>query len=194
MKPEIILIGGGGHCRSCIDVIEQCDTYQIVGIVDVQQKLHSKIFGYEIIAIDTDIPDLVKEYKYFFITLGQIKSPDLRIKFFRQIKELGVELPSIISPRAYVSKHAHVGVGTIVMHHALVNAGAEVGDNCIINTNALIEHDVKINNHCHVATSAVVNGGTHVEEASFVGSGAICREAISISQRSIIGCNETVKK
>jgi hypothetical protein len=23
-KEDIILIGGGGHCRSCIDVIEMC--------------------------------------------------------------------------------------------------------------------------------------------------------------------------
>jgi len=34
MKP-IILIGGGGHCLSCIDVIEQTGLYQIIGILDL---------------------------------------------------------------------------------------------------------------------------------------------------------------
>ena len=31
---EIILIGGGGHCKSVIDVIEQEGKFKIVGIVD----------------------------------------------------------------------------------------------------------------------------------------------------------------
>ena len=37
MKEEIILIGGGGHCKSCIDVIEQEGKYQIAGIVDLPE-------------------------------------------------------------------------------------------------------------------------------------------------------------
>ncbi len=45
MKPRIVLIGGGGHCKSCIDVIEQEDKYSIAGIVDVMEKLHQKILG-----------------------------------------------------------------------------------------------------------------------------------------------------
>ena len=31
---NIILIGGGGHCKSVIDVIEQEKKYKISGIVD----------------------------------------------------------------------------------------------------------------------------------------------------------------
>ena len=69
---KIILTGGGGHCKSCIDVIEQAGTFQIVGIVDVPEKLHQKILGYEIIATDDDLSDLIKEYDYFFITLARV--------------------------------------------------------------------------------------------------------------------------
>ena len=28
---DIILIGGGGHCKSCIDVIEMTNKYNIIG-------------------------------------------------------------------------------------------------------------------------------------------------------------------
>ena len=33
MKEKIILIGGGGHCKSCIDVIEAQGRFQIMAIV-----------------------------------------------------------------------------------------------------------------------------------------------------------------
>ncbi len=100
---NLILIGGG-HCKSCIDVIEQDGVYQIAGIVDVSEKLHQKILGYEIIATDDDLPDLVKEYENFLITLGQIKSPEKRIRIFQALKESGAKLPIIVSPLAYVSR------------------------------------------------------------------------------------------
>ena len=81
--------------------------------------------GYEVIATDDDLPDLVKEYNCFFIIIGQIKSPEKRIVLFEQIKKLGGRLPVVVSPLAYVSKHAKIGAGTIIMHHALINAGAK---------------------------------------------------------------------
>ena len=151
MKEKIILIGGGGHCKSCIDVIEQQGKYLIAGIVDLSEKLHKKILNYEIIATDDDLPQLLNEYENFLITLGQIKSPDKRIRIFQTLREIGAKLPVIISPLAYVSKHAEIGDGTIIMHHSLINAGAKIGSNCIINSKALIEHDAIIEDHCHIA-------------------------------------------
>ena len=194
MKKEIILIGGGGHCKSCIDVIEQAEMFKIAGIVDLPEKLHQKILDYEIIATDDDLLDLVKEYENFLITLGQIKNPDKRIKIFQTLKESGTKLPVIISPFAYVSKHAEIGDGTIIMHHALINAGAKIGSNCIINNKALVEHDAIIGSHCHIATGAIINGGVKVGSGTFFGSNAVCKEYIEISENTVIGCGATIIK
>ena len=193
MKRNLILIGGGGHCKACIDVIEQHFRYQIAGIVDKPENLHIKIMGYEIIATDDDLPRLAKEFSYFIITLGQIKSPDRRIALFQTLKNLKVKFASIISPLAYVSKHAQVGEGTIVMHHALVNAGASIGRNCIINTKALVEHDAVVEDHCHIATSAVINGGVRVGRGTFSGSNSVTRESIEIGNNCIVGAGKSVQ-
>ena len=191
---KIILIGGGGHCYSCIDVIEQEGKYQIAGIVDVPDKLRQKILGYEIIATDDDLPQLGNEYENFLITMGQIKSPEKRIRLFQTLKNLGVKLPVVISPLAYVSKHAEIGDGTIIMHHALINAGAKIGSNCIINTKALIEHDAIIGEHCHIATCAIINGGVKVGPGTFFGSNAVCKEYIEIGENAVIGCGAKIIK
>ena len=42
---DIILIGGGGHCKSVIDVIEQEGKFKIAGIVDKPDLLGSKVLG-----------------------------------------------------------------------------------------------------------------------------------------------------
>jgi sugar O-acyltransferase (sialic acid O-acetyltransferase NeuD family) len=194
MKSNIILVGGGGHCRSCIDVIDQEGKYKIAGIVDIPEKLNQKILGYEIIATDSDLPNLVSEYEFFLITIGQIKSPDKRIAIFQKLKSLGAKLPDIISPLAYVSSNSKIDEGTIVMHQALINAGARVGKNCIINTKALIEHDARIGDHCHISTAAVINGGVIVGNGTFFGSSAASREYIEIGEKTVVGLNAKVIK
>ncbi len=180
MKPKLILVGSGGHCRACIDVVEQEGCFDIVGIIDLQGRLHQKILGYPIIGTDEELPRITKKYDYFLIALGQIKSPDKRIALFKKIKSLGGNFPIIVSPLAYVSKHAIIEEGTIVMHKAMVNAGATIGKNCVINTKALIEHDAKIRDHCNIAINAVVNGGCTVGEGTLFDSTAMAREYVKI--------------
>lgn len=38
-KLKIILIGGGGHCHSVIDVIEQENRFNIAGIIDKKEHI-----------------------------------------------------------------------------------------------------------------------------------------------------------
>jgi sugar O-acyltransferase (sialic acid O-acetyltransferase NeuD family) len=175
---EILLIGGGGHCRSVIDVIEQEKKFHIAGIIDQKELIGEKVLGYPVIGCDEDLPHLRETYQYACITIGHITSNALRCKLFDLLETLRYELPVIISPLAYVSSHATLGQGTVVMHQALVNATAQIGKNCIINTKVLIEHDAVVENNCHISTGAIVNGGVVVKENTFYGSNATSKEGV----------------
>jgi len=175
---DILLIGGGGHCKSVIDVIEQENRYSIIGIIDKKELIGQDILGYKIIGCDDDLEELFLKYKNALVTVGQILSPDIRIELFQKLKKIGFCLPTIISPLAYVSKHSFINEGTIIMHQVLVNASVKIGKNCIINTKALIEHDSIIEDNCHISTAAIINGGVRVKEGTFFGSNATSKESI----------------
>ena len=192
LKEDLILIGGGGHCRSCIDVIEMDGRFTIRGIVDEKESLDPRLTDYPLLGRAEDLLTLSGSCRNFLVTIGQIKSPEPRIRLFKHLKQLGITLPIIVSPLAHVSRQASLEEGTIVMHHALVNAGASVGRNCIINTKALIEHDAVIEDHCHISTASVVNGAAKVQRCSFIGSNAVVREHIVIGEESIVEAGVTV--
>lgn len=175
MKP-IYLIGAGGHCRSCIDVIEATESYEIKGLFDIKENLGKKIGKYTIIDTDNNLGRYVDGNSEFLITLGQIKSPEIRQQIANKLYELRAKPATIISPLAYVAKTATVGPGSIVMHHSLINAYAQIGSHCILNTKSLVEHDAKIEDFCHISTGAIVNGGAHLRQGSFVGSLAVVKE------------------
>ena len=193
-RPKIILIGGGGHCRSCIDVIETENIFDIFGILDLIENIGKKIFDYPIIGSDEDIPKFVQEKFNFLITLGHIKSNEARVRIFNLLKKMNAKMPVIISPYAYVSEHSQISEGTIIMHHALINANSIIGANCIINSKALIEHDCEIGDHCHVAPGAILNGNVKVGGGSFIGSGSVTIQGINIKENSFIRANSLSRK
>jgi sugar O-acyltransferase (sialic acid O-acetyltransferase NeuD family) len=191
-KPPILLLGAGGHARACIDVIEQEGRFQVAGLVGMSDEIGSNVLGYRVLGTDADLSALLRGITFAFVTVGQIKSFEHRVRLFNLLEQQGCTLPVMISPRAYVSSHAVLGAGTIVMHGAIVNAGAIVGRNCIINSQSLVEHDVVIADHCHIATAVAVNSGAHIGSSTFIGSNSSVRQLVNIGERSLIGMGQRV--
>ena len=192
IKPNLVLIGGGGHCISVIDIIENGNEFNILGILD-SNIIENNILGYKILGGDDLIPELVNENTYFLITVGQIKSYSIRKKISKILTENNAKLATVISSLAYVSKHASIEEGTVIMNHAVVNAKSKIGKNCIINTMSNIEHGVLIGDFCHISTCAVVNGESVIGNDTFIGSNATISNNIIIKENSIISAGKFIK-
>lgn len=192
MKKPLILVGGGGHCKSAIEAAESFG-YRILGVLDVAENVGKGILHTKVIGTDDDIPTYVDNAE-FVVTVGFIKDPTIRIKLYNKIKEAGGKLATIVASTAYVSKYATLGEGTVVLHQAFVNAGAKVGKNVILNTATNIEHDAEIGDHCHISTGTMVNGECKVGERCFIGSQSVLANCISIGDDIIIGAGSFVRK
>ena len=191
-KRPIILLGGGGHCASVIEAAESAGVL-ILGILDIPATLGKSVMGYKILGCDDDLCQYVDEAD-FVITVGSIKSADLRRRLYTQVKKCGGTLASIIASTAHVSPHSSIGEGTVVLHHALVNAGAQVGVNCIINSFAGIEHGTSIGNHTHVSTHAVGNGDCCIGDSVFIGSGSVVLQGCQVADKCVVAAGSIVRK
>lgn len=189
---KLIFLGGGGHCKSVIDVAESAG-YNILGVLDMPEEVGKSVLNYKVIGTDEDIPLYVDKAE-FVITVGFIKNPAIRIKLYNKVKEAGGTFATVIASTARVSKYASIGEGTVVMHHAMVNAGAKIGINCIINTFANIEHDAVVGNQCHISTGAMINGDCKIEERCFIGSQSVLANGIEVGDDVIVGAGSVVRK
>ena len=190
-KP-LILLGGGGHCKSVMDVAESAG-YAILGVLDKPELVGTSVLDYKVIGTDDDMSQYVDKAE-FVITVGQIKSSALRRKLAQMVLDAGGKLATIIASDAYVSNYATIGEGTVVMHKAVLNAGAKIGTNCIINTMANIEHDVQVGDFCHVSTGVMANGEVKIGDDSFIGSGSVIHQCIAIEANSVIPAGSVVRK
>jgi sugar O-acyltransferase (sialic acid O-acetyltransferase NeuD family) len=191
-RKRLILIGGGGHCKSVIDAAESSG-YSIAGILDTSENVGKSVCGITVIGTDDKITTYVNDAA-FIISVGCINSFSLRLKLYYMVKQAGGILATIVASTAYVSRYATVGEGTVMLHQSCANAGAKIGANCIINTFANIEHDVQIGNHTHISTGAMVNGGCIIGESVFVGSRSAIKHGTSVSDNVMIGASSYVNK
>lgn len=186
MPKKIIVIGGGGHTVSSLDIIYQNKEFKVFGLVGQKKDLGNLVGNIYVKYLDKDLSKIRKKCSYAIITLGQIKNYNLRLKIFNRLKKLKFKIPVIKSKNSYVSKNTEIGDGTMIFNGAVVNSNVKIGSNCIINSKALIEHDVKIGNNCHISTGSILNGNVEIADNCFVGSGSILREGIKIKKNSFI--------
>lgn len=191
-RRPLILVGGGGHCKSVIDVAENAG-YAILGVLDVPENVGKDVLAYKVLGTDDDIPFYVGKAD-FIVTVGFIKNPELRIKIHKRIIESGGRLATVISPLAHVSRYATIKAGTVVMHHAVINACAQVGFGCIINTFCNIEHDARIGDYCHISTGAMINGDCRVGANTFIGSQSVMVNGTSVPGNSVFAAASMIRK
>ena len=189
-EKKLILIGGGGHCRSVIDVIEASGR-EILGIIEQPQFEPDNVLGYPVLGSNDVISRYVDEAE-FVITVGQIKSAAVRQHLVDEVVKAGGRFAIIISPLAHVSHYASIGEGTVVMHNVVVNAGAKVGSQCILNTRCTIEHDTVVGDFCHISTHAVINGGSSIGDRVFIGSNTVVAQVLSITSDVVVGAGGVV--
>ena len=192
MKKKIIVLGSGGHAKSCLDVIESTGKFEVLGMIGKDEKVGQLKFGYKILGVDYDIRKFQNLTDSIFIGIGGITNLENRAKIYNNLKKYGFQIETIISPSAVVAPSAKISEGVIIHHLAFVGADAIVEHNSIINTRAVIEHDSKVGSHTHISTGAIINGNVRVGNRTFIGSGAQIKQGLSIGSDVLINMGVSV--
>jgi len=195
MSKRILLIGGGGHCKSVLDSLLVLKQYIDIGIIDKKENIGKKIMGISIIGCDDDLSQLYKNgYSYAFVTVGSIGHPHLRIKLFDLISAIGFVIPNVIDQSAVVSDDVFMDSGIFIGKNAVVNAGSKIRKGSIINSGAIIEHDCLIGSFAHIAPGTVLCGEVEIGKNTHIGAKSVVRQQLKMGANSIIGIGSVVTK
>tara|TARA_B100000989_G_C19525060_1_gene466339 strand:- start:1397 stop:1975 length:579 start_codon:yes stop_codon:yes gene_type:complete len=190
---NLIIIGGGGHAISCLEIINSLKKFKIIGIVDKNKPKLIKNNKYKFFNSKDENSELINKAKYFFIAIGNYKKIKLRNQLFNYYLKKGLKPAKIISKNAIVSKDAIISDGSIIMNSCIINAGTFIGKNCIINTSSIIEHETKILDNSIISTSVTINGQCSIGKSCFIGSGSVMSNNIEIKNNSFYKIGSIIK-
>ena len=190
MKKRLLLIGGGGHCRSVLSSVLSLNEYEEIGIVDYAD---TSVLGVPVVGQDEDLPALKKAgWTDAFITVGSIGDTSLRQRLYQMVVNNGLIVPAIIDITAIIAQDAKVAEGSYIGKGVILNSGSCIGKCAIINTGAIIEHDCLIGDFVHISPGTVLCGQVFVGDHSHIGAGSVVRQQIEIGKDVLVGAGSVV--
>lgn len=201
-----IILGGGQHAKVCIEILENKEEFNIVGIVDSNKNSESyKKYGYFILDIDEDwllshtyktsyfsnFQDISIVVKNLVIGFGSILKSVKRQNTFEKFKKAGYNFPNIIHDKSSIENSVEMGEGNQIMAGAIISSDAKLGNNCIINSGAIVSHNCLLGDNVHLTPGVILAGSVSIGNNSLIGMGVTVANNIKIGENVIInnGCN-----
>lgn len=184
---SILIFGGGGHAKMCIDLIKQTKTHTIIGIVDDQLATKTKVLGIPVLGNKSIIAILIeKGLQHAVLGVGGILTKGLRKKIFISLKKSNLNLPNIIHPSASVEPSVVLGEGNQIMQGVIIGSNVKIGNNCLINSGTIISHDTIIGDNVHIAPGAIIGGGVMIKDDTLIGMGCTIFLGLTIGSDVVI--------
>jgi UDP-perosamine 4-acetyltransferase len=192
----VIGLGAGGHAKVVLEALAAAGGFHAVGLLDPRSELWgTAVLGVPVLGGDGE---LARQYDqgvlHAFIGLGGASDSRPRRRLYEWARSEGMEIVSVVHPRALVSPSARHGAGATVLAGAIVAADAVLGDNVLVNHAAVVEHDCSVGDHVHLATGARLASGVTVAEGAHVGAGAIVIQGLRIGARAVVGAGAVVTR
>jgi len=192
MGKKIVLVGGGGHCKSILSSIDT-NLYSDIVIIDSPEKVGDTVDGVLIAGTDDDLQKLYNGgYTKAFVTVGTTSCSQKRQNIYESLKKIGFSFPSIIDSSAVIAKSAVIEEGVFVGKNAVVNAGAQISRFSIINTGAIVDHDCCIGSFVHLSPGVILSGVATVGNNTHIGTGSCVKQCVTIGESTTIGMGSVV--
>lgn len=182
---RLLIIGAGGLAREVIDLAEELGhepvaCYQAPGTAPA---LGHVVSTHPIVSslheVDVDAAVLA------------VGAPLGRERLAAEL--LGIlPLVSLVHPSAYISRHAVVGTGCLVMQNAVITSNATVGEATLVNVGAYVAHDCTVGRCCHIAPGTQLGGGSFVGDVSETGLGAVVLPGRHVGAHARVGAGAVV--
>ncbi len=153
MSSNLLILGAGQYGALVYEIAESLDCYEKIDFLDDHPS--EKTVG-----VFVDSKRLIDVYDHAVVAIGN--SP-LRLSLLETLKKIGYTIPVLIHPKAYVSRSASIGEGSIIEPLAVVQTEACVGRGCLISAGAVVNHNAHIEDGCHIDCNATVSAGSLVE-------------------------------
>ena len=176
---KLLLVGAGGFGRV---VLEHASALYECAFLDDGDA--TVVDGVPVVGNTSDMASFYPEYKLLLVTIG---NNALRERLYKEAAVIGYIFPNIIHPSAYISPHAHIGSGCVILNNVVVQNNARCGDGCILNPGVELHHDSIVGSHCLIYTNSIIRSLTIVGDRVRIGSTA------TVSTAAVVPDDKTVE-
>ena len=187
----LVIIGTGGHALCMLDVARLAG-FEVTGFIDRTRPAGETIHGVPLLGGDKLLLDegFLSDHQ-FGIGIG---NPVARRRYGEFLLQKSAVCPAIVNPSSYISPHAELGAGVLLMGMNAVNHGARLDDFVALDWQVTIGHGACLGSASFAGPGSRVAGDVRCGAESYLGLGCQVIEKVCIGRGTIIGAGATVTR
>lgn len=193
MARPLIVLGAGTYASVVTELAASCGFETMRYLDDSQELDGTDLEGIPVQSpILTHLPDKaeISPETAFAVAIG---SNPARLAWLQLLQKRQLDIPTLISPLAYISPTASIADGCIIHHNSSVWTGAAIGLGTILSPHATVAHHTSLAEGCFVSSAANVGASIEVSECAMFGMGSTTSTGVkTIAPHSLIGAGATV--
>ena len=187
---RLLIIGARGQGKVVLDCAISTEQYDSFAFMTTEPEMGG-IDEYPLLDQNKTSIEYIKDnFDEIIVAVGL--NNQARLKVTNEFEDKGVEIATLIHPKATVSKLSKIGKGSVILANSVINPYASVGRACIINTGSIVEHDCTVEDGVHMSPNSTIAGRVHVGKCTWICMGSSVAHDISIGENSTIGAGAVV--
>jgi sugar O-acyltransferase (sialic acid O-acetyltransferase NeuD family) len=188
---RLLIVGGGGHGRSVAEAALASGQYELAGFADdaapgLREIWERPVFG--------TTADLAKCRPFADAAIVAIGNNRVREKLHGVLRAAGIELATVVHPRAIVSARAVIGAGAAIMAGAIVGTEAQLGEGVIVTCAAVVDHHCQVADFGHLGVNAGMAGGSILGRGAWMQAGSVLGYGVEVAAESVLAPGQAMSK
>jgi UDP-perosamine 4-acetyltransferase len=121
-----------------------------------------------------------------------IADPAARERFSEMLLEAGLDLPTIVHPRAFVAPSASLGQGAFVGPMAGVGAGARIDDFALVQSASYVGHNSRVERAASLGGMVMLGGRTRIGPRASLGLSVVVIPDVAVGHDAVVGAGAVV--
>lgn len=169
LNRDLLIIGAGIYGAVAAEIATDMDCFDNIDFIDDTRDVATN--GKKVVGTTGMLRELGDQYGNIVVAIGD---PAKRMSILRMIEsDFSFRIVSLISPKAYISKSAEIGIGCVIEPMAVVHTNCLISAGCIISAGAVVNHFGICREGVHVDCNATVEGCCVVPRGTKVCSGDV---------------------
>jgi sugar O-acyltransferase (sialic acid O-acetyltransferase NeuD family) len=183
---NLIIVGAGGHALSVGDAALSAG-WTVVGFYSPDGAGSASILGPVLTSLDAlDLSETAFALGIGTNHLRQTVAEDISQRFAQ------TEIVSIVHATAWVSPHATVRPGAVILAHTSVGPGSTVGHGALLNIGTSLDHESSLGDYASLGPGARTGGNVSVGERTMIGIQAGILHGVTVGSDCVVGANSLV--
>jgi sugar O-acyltransferase (sialic acid O-acetyltransferase NeuD family) len=192
---KLVIVGDSLFAEIACEYFTHDSPYEVVGFaVEREYRTRDELFGLPIVDFESvaDRFDPAEHSVYVALVYTQLNR--LRTRLAQAAKDIGYELASYVSSRAFVWRNVELGEHCFIFENNVVQPFVKIADNVVLWSGNHIGHHSRIEANCFIASHVVISGSVVIGENSFLGVNTTLVNDITIGRDAWIGPHVTLTR